>query len=126
MPSYLKTPLWRSQHYRDMARKHGCQMRRAIGCLGEDTSTTVLAHLNAGRHGKGMGIKASDGAAVYACHACHTWVDQGPAPSDEKQQAWVGGLKRQRILLQSIVDSKTALPKDKEVAAEALERIPAA
>lgn len=126
MPSFLKQAIWRSPHYREMAHKHACQIRRAVGCRGEDTSTTVLAHLNTGRHGKGMGLKAHDAAGVYACYACHTWIDQGPAPWDEKQQAWVGALKRQRILLQSIIDSPTALPKDKEVAEQALARLPAA
>lgn len=34
------------------------------------------AHSNYGKHGKGMGIKASDAFTIPLCHKCHIKLDQ--------------------------------------------------
>jgi hypothetical protein len=117
-----RTP--RNPAYLAMAAGQPCQMRRALGCLGSDGSTTVAAHSNLLEHGKGRGLKASDAAVVYACVACHSWLDGGPAPADEKHAAFAAGLMRQRALLTSIVESMTTRPAHREAAAWALEHMP--
>lgn len=110
--------------YLAMAAGQPCQMRRALGCLGEDGSTTVAAHSNLLEHGKGRGLKASDSAVVYACHACHEWLDSGPAPRDEKRAAFMRGLERQRMLVTHIATADSTRPAAREVAAWALENMP--
>lgn len=51
-----------------------CTMRLPGVCLG-GTETTVLAHSNQLKHGKGMGIKADDNWGAFACAACHDVLD---------------------------------------------------
>ena len=54
-----------------------------------DAETVVPAHSNQAKHGKGMGLKASDLYTVPACHACHYEIDQGKDMTrDEKFAAW--------------------------------------
>lgn len=45
------------------------------GVCNRDPTTTVLAHSNRLADGKGMGLKAPDTAACFACHACHDVLD---------------------------------------------------
>src|SRR5690606_30745347 len=57
-------------------------------CVG-GTDTTVPAHSNQARHGKGMGIKAKDQYTVPACYACHAEIDQGHTfTREEKFALW--------------------------------------
>lgn len=58
---------------RASARGQPCMVQAPVpgGCWGPET--TVLAH----RNGAGMGMKASDEDAAYACFACHAWLDGG-------------------------------------------------
>lgn len=60
---------------RASARGEPCLVRAPVpgGCALPDT--TVLAHLN----GAGMGVKAVDFHAAYACAKCHAWLDGGYA-----------------------------------------------
>ena len=52
-------------------------------------ATVVPAHSNQARHGKGMGLKASDIFTVPACYACHAEIDQGRMLSKEQKfAAW--------------------------------------
>lgn len=44
------------------------------------TDTTVWAHSNQDRHGKGKGLKSHDPFGAWACFACHNWYDQGRDP----------------------------------------------
>ncbi|MDF0750305.1 DUF1364 domain-containing protein [Marinobacter sp. 71-i] len=76
-PLKAKAPMKKSSRpkmtpIRRSARGQECQVRIPGFCNG-DSSTTVLAHLNGG----GMGAKASDHEAAYACSACHAWLDGG-------------------------------------------------
>lgn len=59
---------------RKSARGQDCTMR-IPGVCNCDTDTTVLAHSNFLADGKGMGLKAPDTAACYACSSCHDVLD---------------------------------------------------
>lgn len=65
------------------------------GVCSNDTSTTVAAHSNQSKHGKGMGMKAEDCYSVWACHCCHTWLDQGNAAQEDRVRAWDWAFERQ-------------------------------
>ena len=66
----------RSQKVLRSAKGQPCAFRFPGICQG-GTETTVWAHLNGGRFGKGMGIKAHDILGFHACFACHTYYDTG-------------------------------------------------
>lgn len=63
----------RAQSIRDAARGQRCTIR-FVGICDDDPETTVLAHLHDESFGRGQ--KADDTSAVFACHACHTALDQ--------------------------------------------------
>ena len=68
--------------YRDpdllkLAQGEQCLFRISPRCQGDYGETTVAAHSNEIIHGKGRGIKANDSMSAWACHACHTMLDQG-------------------------------------------------
>lgn len=66
----------RSRKILDSARGQPCTLRFP-GICNNDPATTVWAHLNGGRYGKGMGMKAHDILGAHACFACHTYLDTG-------------------------------------------------
>lgn len=45
------------------------------GVCNDDPATTIWAHSNELRHGKGMGKKSHDIFGAYSCSACHSVVD---------------------------------------------------
>ena len=54
-----------------------------------DHETVVPCHSNQQKHGKGMGLKASDVFTVPGCRACHAELDQGKAMTKEQKfSAW--------------------------------------
>lgn len=63
-----------------------CYLRIPGVCIG-GMDTTVPAHSNQAKHGKGMGLKAHDEYTVPACHACHYQIDQGNIFSREEKFA---------------------------------------
>lgn len=63
-------------------------MRAVRGCLEDEGSTTVAAHSNWGRDGKGKGLKATDAKTVWSCVRCHQWLDQGMAVEEKKQKTF--------------------------------------
>lgn len=80
---------------------HGqqCQVR-VPGVCNHKPETTVLAHMN----GAGMGAKAGDHEAAYACSACHEWLDggyaqQGHSRDDRDLAHLFGVIRTQRILI---------------------------
>jgi hypothetical protein len=83
-----KTKPYRSPALLAMARGKPCLLTAVHNCLGRDGSTTVAAHSNQSRHGKGMARKADDCYSVWACVNCHSWLDQGNAPKAEKVRAF--------------------------------------
>ena len=72
-----------SKKIRNSAKDENCTIRYP-GCS-NDTSTTVLAHLNS-RY-KGMGNKSPDILAVYACDFCHKKLDASRVPASEQLKA---------------------------------------
>lgn len=76
------------KHLADMCHGAGCYLLLpTIACSG--IHTTVPAHSNQAKHGKGMGIKAHHEFTVPGCGACHAELDQGKRfTREEKAQFW--------------------------------------
>lgn len=86
---------------RKLAKGRGCQVRIPMCCNG-NPETVVLAHYRlAGL--SGMGIKAPDWCAAYACSACHTAVDTGSAnwTQAELKRMHLEGVLRTLAILES-------------------------
>lgn len=62
-----------STKLRNSARGQACTFQ-IPGVCNRDPATTVLAHIR--DDGKGIGNKASDVSAAFACSACHDCYDQ--------------------------------------------------
>lgn len=78
----------RSKKIREAARGQDCTFNIAYVCNYEN-STTVLAHLPDESHG--MGQKADDISAAFACSACHDVVDgrkHRASYSEECEKEW--------------------------------------
>ena len=72
----------KSNKMRESARNEPCTMNIMSVCS-YDPSTTVLAHLP--DESNGMGKKADDLSACYACQNCHDCMDnRAPWPESEK------------------------------------------
>jgi hypothetical protein len=61
---------------RKSAMGQDCTLGIAGVCNG-NPETTVWAHSNQLKDGKGIGIKARDEEGCYACSSCHAWLDGG-------------------------------------------------
>ena len=83
--------IYRDNNLLALAQGEPCLLRATRHCLGSEGSTTVSAHSNELRHGKGRSIKAEDVYSVWACYPCHTWLDQGSGGFEAKTQAWSSG-----------------------------------
>lgn len=88
-----------------------------------DSYTVVAAHSNGSRHGKGKAMKAHDWASVWACSACHMWLDIGVAPREEKEKAFELGMKRQKAAWAEIASDIRQPKKDRDAATWAMERM---
>ncbi len=97
--------MFRSKRLLESARGQHCTLRIPGVCNG-NPETTVAAHSNQLVHGKGMGLKAHDCFAAWACSSCHTEIDQGSKLSrQEKDEYWQEGFERTilQMFLQQIV-----------------------
>lgn len=110
-PMKTKTPIKRTASRRYASRPKAtaiqlsakgqqCQVRVPGVCTG-NPETVVLAHLN----GAGMGTKAADHEAAYACSACHEWLDggyvrTGHTRSDRDLLHLYGVIRTQRIFIE--------------------------
>lgn len=56
--------------------------------------TVVPCHDNRLSSGKGMGLKARNDRTLPGCMLCHCWLDQGPAPREQKFEAFDRGFVR--------------------------------
>lgn len=74
----------RSKKIREAARGQDCTFNIAYVC-NYDNTTTVLAHLPDESHG--MGQKADDISAAFACHECHQVVDSREQNAHYKENA---------------------------------------
>ena len=78
----------RSQKLRDSAKGQECTIQCPSVCS-HDPDTTVLAHLTNESHG--MGLKADDVSACFACSSCHDWIDRrtmSPYFPDGSDREW--------------------------------------
>lgn len=105
-----KTVAKRCSALLEMARGRRCLMMAVDECECLAGSTTVAAHSNSYRHGKGRSRKADDCWSVWACAACHRWLDQGAAPRAEKERAFAAAHERQ-ITHWSSISKDPAEPK---------------
>lgn len=69
-----KTNRYRNKKITDSARGELCQMRLFKVC-NADPETTVWAHSNLPKDGKGAAYKAHDCFGAYMCSACHDEFD---------------------------------------------------
>lgn len=108
-----------------MAKGESCLLT-VPGVCNHDRATTVAAHSNWAEHGKAGARKADDCYHVHACSACHSWLDQGPAPAAEKRAAWNAGFRWMvdiwRGMVSGLLDTT---PKERAAAQWALDRIAA-
>lgn len=65
------------------------------GCCNHRVDTTVACHSNLSVHGKAGARKADDCWSCWGCSACHSWLDQGPAPLTHKTAVFMSGMARQ-------------------------------
>lgn len=101
----------------DACRGEPCYLSIPGVCVG-GTETTVPAHSNQARHGKGMGIKAKDEYSVPACYACHTEIDQGSAfTREEKFALWNKAYAAWKPVREEKLNAKPAAYGRKEKAA---------
>ena len=63
--------MYRNRKLLDAARQLPCQH------CGKQDGTTVAAHSNQLRDGKGRGLKAHDYRIATLCFSCHSTLDQG-------------------------------------------------
>ncbi|MEY8194471.1 MAG: DUF1364 family protein [Cycloclasticus sp.] len=70
----LKNKNYRNPKITRFAKLKMCTLLIPGICNGDPT-TSVWAHSNLGRHGKGKGIKAHDFFGAIACSDCHDAVD---------------------------------------------------
>lgn len=116
----------KENYYRDrnllaMAKGEMCLMRVPNVCR-IDPATTVSAHSNMAKHGKGKGIKAHDAYSVWACARCHTWLDQSySATKEQKDAAFNVGHNRQIVAWRAIAENLAAKPEKVKAAKLALE-----
>lgn len=61
---------------------------------GTQDGTSVWAHSNEIRHGKGMGIKAHDFYGAILCAECHTFYDSGKESREYKDQFFADAMQQ--------------------------------
>jgi len=69
-----------------------------VGICNYDPETSVWAHSNEYKHGKGKGLKAHDCFGAIACYACHTEYDNGTTMTREQKQIAFENAKDATIL----------------------------
>lgn len=93
--SAQKTEAHRNPALLEMARGRQCLLQFPDKCLNPSTETTVAAHSNWSEHGKSGARKSDEEYSVWACFACHSWLDQGPATEAEKRATFNAAHQRQ-------------------------------
>lgn len=81
-------------------------MAQIPGVCNGDPQTTVCAHANHQRYGKGMSIKAKDWWTAWMCSACHHEIDHGSRLSkSERAEIWQRAFERtlDQLWLQGLI-----------------------
>ena len=89
-----KTVPQRKPRLRALARGQQCLLL-VPGICTNDSTTVVCCHSNLAIHGKGERRKADDHYSAWGCAACHSWLDQGPAPAARKEAVFMAAHLRQ-------------------------------
>jgi Protein of unknown function (DUF1364) len=121
---FPKTTAHRNPNLLAMARGKDCLMR-VPGVCNHNPETVVAAHSNSGMHGKAGARKADDEYSVWACSACHSWLDQGAGARNREigQRTFVQALLRQAREWARIAYDPLCKAKDRDAAAWALEQL---
>lgn len=108
--STMKSKGPRMTPIRKAARGQDCTMR-IPGVCNWNPETTVLCHSNELSDGKGMGLKAPDTEAAFACCNCHDVLD-GRAPRPKWMTAFqlAGCFVRAREATHKILRLKGLMP----------------
>jgi hypothetical protein len=121
-----KTQARRNPHLLAMAKDMPCLLSIDGVCMGHNSQTTVACHSNSSQHGKAGARKADDHYSVWGCTACHRWLDQGPAPAEEKAEAFALAYKAQLRAWAQIANDALGIrlysPKDRKAARWALDQ----
>lgn len=100
----------RSKKLRQHAKGKPCTLR--FDCCDGGGETTVLAHIRDSN--KGMGQKASDLSACYACGPCHDLLDHHPHKIDVREFYWYQLRALQETLQALYDDGLLIVPVDAE------------
>lgn len=71
------------------------------GVCNGNPETTVAAHSNQQKHGKGVGHKSDDCFIAFACSACHDAIDgrAGRLAKEDRHEHWeIGYIRTMRYL----------------------------
>jgi hypothetical protein len=118
-----KTPRREIPHLLDMAHGKPC-LFQISGICNRDPATTVAAHSNWAEHGgKGGARKADDCYSAWACHACHTWLDSGPADGELKKVTFMFAHLSQVQHWRAIAADPTSKPRDRAAVLLALDHL---
>lgn len=117
-----KTTPYRDRALLDLARGRPCLLM-VPGCCSHRVDTVVAAHSNWPDHGKAGARKADDCYTVAACHACHTWLDQGPAPAAQKRAQFMAGHALQVWAWKNIAAASDEPERFRRAARRALEHL---
>lgn len=119
MSARPKTSYYRDRKLLNMAKGQPCLFKTEV-CTGGGEDT-VAAHSNLGSDAKGGAIKAHDCMSAWACYACHTAYDSGPADAVVKQRWFAWAHERQMLAWQEIACNPSARPIHQSTARLALQ-----
>lgn len=106
----------------DLANGMQCLLRVPGVCQG-GSDTTVACHSNWGIHGKAKSRKADDCWSIWGCAACHHWLDQGPAPADQKLNVFMAAMPLQIRQWELITLNSGRPARDRKAAQWALDHL---
>ena len=98
MNAVLKHIPYRNRKILDLAKGQDCQH---CGAVDGTNGSTVAAHQNGLRAGKGTGLKSDDHRTAYLCMKCHTEYDTHKMSQEDFMYAV---LKTQKIWLPVLIN----------------------
>lgn len=107
-----KTVAQRNPRLRALAKGQQCLLL-VPGICTNDTTTVVCCHSNLSIHGKGERRKADDHYSAWGCAACHSWLDQGPAPAARKEAAFMAAHLRQVLAWRALAGAPNTDARDR-------------
>lgn len=114
-----KTMEQRNPHLLAMARGKRCLLC-VPGICDCKPASVVACHSNFAIHGKSGARKADDQFSVWGGMSCHRWLDQGPAPYEQKLAVFMRAHLDQVLEWRRMVGDMSYPPKDRAAAHWAL------